>query len=82
MRPIACEYLELACYGMTDAEIAKRYGVQQKSVRITLLNTAREVGRIGFWKFDVLSSDMLRLLAPQLLDKMHRHGLLTRREAA
>lgn len=82
MKAVSLECLELACYGMTDAEIAKRHRVQPESVQRGVLVAARHVGRLGFWKFDVSSRSQLVLLAPKLLAKMDRYGLRVAKRVA
>lgn len=76
------EYLELACYGMTCEQVARRYGRSPQAVRLATIRAARIVGRLGPWKFDVPSRDFLDLMAPKLLEKMDRHGLRTSRKEA
>lgn len=75
LRAVVYEYLALACYGMKNAEIAKRYGVTEKNVAVTTLRAARKVGRMGFWKFHVSNRDELRVLSQKILAKMDKHGL-------
>lgn len=79
---IIYEYLELLCYGMTSAEIASRYGVTPRHVEYASVRAARNVGRRGFWKFDVRSFSDAQCLSRMLLDKMNRHGLLAARKEA
>lgn len=69
------EYLELACYGMSYAEVAKQYRKSVESVRCATLRAARIVGRQGFWKFDVPNRDVLDLMRRQILDRMDENGL-------
>lgn len=82
IQPISFEYLELACYGLSFDQIAKRYGVSTTCVRIVTLRAARYVGRLGFWKFHVLNRDEIDAFSRRILDKMGRHGLLLERKEA
>lgn len=80
-RPIIFEYLELACYGKTPEQIAKRYGIAPSSARHSLLMASREVARMGFWKFHIAAHTDIPAFSKCLLERIHRFGLLQRSAA-
>lgn len=82
MIPPSYPALELFCYGVPVEQIARQLGRGRDPMMRAILRAARIVGRTGFWQFHVTNLDTAWVLRRQILDRMHQHGLLARKEAA